>query len=124
MYIYLNPNPQELKTYDCVIRAISIATDKSWYEVYVGVCLKGLELSMMPSTNGVWGEYLKDLGFTRHIIPDTCPTCYTIKDFCGEHFKGTYILGTGTHAVAVIDGDYYDAWDSGNEIPIYYFSKE
>ena len=32
-----------------------------------------------------------------------------------------YLIGTGSHAVAVIDGDYYDSWDSGNEIPAYFW---
>lgn len=111
-------------TEDCTIRAISIATDKSWDETYIDVCIKGFVMKRMPSTNSVWAEYLKDQGFSRHIIPDTCPHCYTVRDFCGEYFKGTYVLGTGSHAVAVIDGNYYDAWDSGDEVPLYYFTKE
>lgn len=123
MYVYNNPNPRQLKTGDCVIRAIAIAMNKSWYESYVGVCLKGLEMSMMPSDNGVWGEFLKNNGFKRRIVSDTCPQCYTVRDFCSEHFKGTYILGTGSHAIACVDGDYYDTWDSGDEIPIYYFTE-
>lgn len=124
MYIKSNPNPDNLMTEDCTIRAISIATDKSWDETYIDVCIKGFVMKRMPSTNSVWAEYLKDQGFSRHIIPDTCPHCYTVRDFCGEYFKGTYVLGTGSHAVAVIDGDYYDAWDSGDEVPLYYFTKE
>lgn len=124
MYIKSNPNPDNLMTEDCTIRAISIATDKSWDETYIDVCIKGFVMKRMPSTNSVWAEYLKDQGFSRHIIPDTCPHCYTVRDFCGEYFKGTYVLGTGSHAIAVIDGDYYDAWDSGDEVPLYYFTKE
>ena len=124
MYIKSNPNPDNLMTEDCTIRAISIATDKSWDETYIDVCVKGFVMKRMPSTNSVWAEYLKDQGFSRHIIPDTCPHCYTVRDFCGEHFRGTYVLGTGSHAIAVIDGNYYDAWDSGDEVPLYYFTKE
>ena len=124
MYIRTNPNPDNLMTEDCTIRAIAIATDKSWDETYIDVCIKGFVMKRMPSTNSVWAEYLKEQGFTRHIIPDTCPHCYTVRDFCGEYFKGTYVLGTGSHAVAVIDGNYYDAWDSGDEVPLYYFAKE
>lgn len=124
MYIKSNPNPDNLMTEDCTIRAISIATDKSWDETYIDVCIKGFVMKRMPSTNSVWAEYLKDQGFSRHIIPDTCPHCYTVRDFCGEYFKGTYVLGTGSHAIAVIDGNYYDAWDSGDEVPLYYFTKE
>ena len=37
---------------------------------------------------------------------------------------GKYIVATGTHAVAVVNGDYYDAWDSGHVMPIYYYTKE
>ena len=28
------------------------------------------------------------------------------------------------HVVTVQDGKYYDTWDSGNEIPVYYWEKE
>ena len=38
--------------------------------------------------------------------------------------KGIFVLGTGSHAVTVIDGNYFDAWDSGKETPVYYFEKE
>lgn len=80
-------------------------------------------MSDMPSSNPVWGSYLKQNGFLQESIPNTCPDCYTIEDFCRDHPKGIYILGTGTHVVCVVDGDHFDAWDSGNEIPIYYFRR-
>ena len=41
-----------------------------------------------------------------------------------EHSRGTYVVGTGTHAIAVVDGCYYDAWDSGNEIVLYYWKRK
>ena len=44
--------------------------------------------------------------------------------FCRMYPKGTYVIGTGTHAVCVIDGDYYDTGDSGDEIPQYFWKKE
>lgn len=124
MYIFKNPNPSGSYVGDCVIRAISIATNKSWYEVYVELCLQGLMMYDMPSSNRVWNEYLKTEDFKRYIVPNDCPGCYTVKDFCSEHFKGTYILGTGTHVIAVKDGNYYDTWDSGDESPIWYWTKE
>ena len=124
MYIHANPNPQGSYVGDCVIRAIALATDKSWYDVYVDLAVQGLSMSDMPSSNRVWAEYLKNEGWRRHIIPDTCPECYTVRDFAGEHFKGTYILGTGSHVIAVKNGDIYDSWDSSNETPIVYWTKE
>jgi len=75
----------------------------------------------MPSSNGVWGLYLFKLGFTPFLLPDSCPECITIREFAKQFPKGTYIIGTGMHAVAVIDGNYYDTWDSGSLSPSYFF---
>ena len=78
----------------------------------------------MMSSNAVWGAYLYDQGFRRYIIPNTCPDCYSVKDFCEDNPKGEFMLATGTHVIAVEDGNYYDTWDSGDEVPIFYWRKE
>lgn len=123
MFIYQNPNPVNNLTGDCVIRAISIATNHSWDYVYLDLALYGYYRKDMQSSNNLWDDYLYDKGFRRYIIPNDC-RCYTVRDFCADNPEGTFILATGTHVIAVIDGDYYDTWNSGNEIPIYYFKKE
>ena len=123
MYTYYNPNPKQKRVGDCVIRAICKATDQSWDDVYTQLCLQGLKMSDMPSSNPVWGSYLKQKGFLQVTIPNTCPDCYTVEDFCKEHPQGVYVLGTGTHAVCVADGCIWDAWDSSQEIPVYYFRR-
>jgi len=123
MYIPFNPNPKGKFVGDCVIRAIVKATGLPWNKVYEEVTHTGYTLKDMPSSNHVWSSYLRDKGFHRYIIPDSCPDCYTVQDFCYDNPVGTFILGTGTHAVAVVDGNYYDSWDSGDEVPIYYFER-
>lgn len=123
-YVEVNPNPFGRDTGDCVIRAISIAENRSWDDVYLDMMVRGFFEKDMVETNGFWNAYLKDLGYTRHIIPDTCPDCYSVRQFADDNPQGIFILGTGTHAVAVIDGNYVDAWDSGNKIPIFYWRKE
>lgn len=123
-YVHFNPNPIGKRVGDCVIRAISKLTNQSWADTYIGITLKGYELCDMPSSNSVWAAYLRQLGYRRYVIDDTCPDCYTIEDFCRENPTGTYLLATGSHVVTVIDGNYYDAWDSGAEIPIYCWTKE
>lgn len=123
MFVFCNPNPEKSLVGDCVIRAISIALNQDWQTTYLGVTVKGFELYDMPSSNNVWGAYLEEKGFERLSIPNTCPNCYTIKDFCKDNPKGIYIIGTGSHAVAIIDGNYYDTWDSGDEVPIYFFER-
>lgn len=124
MFIYYNPNPQKNIVGDCVIRAISKITQQSWEKTYSDICDKGYELKDMPSSNEVWGAYLLEIGFIRNIIPNTCPDCYTVEDFCYEHPRGKYILATGSHVIAVENGNYFDTWNSGQEVPIYYFIKK
>lgn len=124
MYIYFNPNPEGRATNDCVIRAISKVTNRDWERTYIGICLQGLLLHDMPDTNHVWSEYLFHQGFVRDVIPNTCPNCYTVKDFCRDNPIGVFLLAAGGHVVAVIDGDYYDAWDSGNEVPLYFWRRD
>jgi hypothetical protein len=34
-----------------------------------------------------------------------------------------YVLGIGDHVVCAVNGDWYDAWDSGAEIPAYYWER-
>lgn len=119
-----NNNPHGLNVGDCVIRAISKALNQSWETTYLDLASVGYDLADMPSSNAVANSYLRSKGFRRYIIPNTCPDCYRFSDFAGEYFKGTYILGTGTHVACVIDGVLYDSWDSSDEIPIYYYAYE
>ena len=123
MYVFSNPNPAGQLVGDCVIRAIAIATKNDWETVYARVSLQGYLMNDMPSSNAVWGAYLRTLGFKREAIPNTCPECYTVNDFCEDNPEGVFIVATGNHVVAVVDGDYYDTWDSGDELPIYYWRK-
>lgn len=124
MYVFANPNPHKLITDDCVIRAISLAEGKPWEDVYIELMVEGYIEKELPNANGVWGQYLVDRGYTRHALPDTCPICYTLRQFCIDHPHGTYVVGTGTHAVCVIESDYFDTWDSGQTTPLYYFTME
>ena len=124
MFRQYNANPTGKHTNDCTVRAISKALDRSWRYVYSGICLAGYEAFDMPSSNAVWGAFLREQGFKRYIIPNTCPDCYTVEDFCNDHPVGTFILATGSHVVTVINGDFYDTWNSGGETPIFYFKKE
>lgn len=121
---YYNPNPRSNLVGDCVIRALSLALNQDWDETYLRVTAKGYELKDMPSSNTIWTAYLKSKGFKAYIIPNECPICYTVKEFCRDNSKGLFVLATGAHVITCIDGDYYDTWDSGSEIPIYFLKKE
>lgn len=123
-YVNFSNNPLRRNTGDCVIRAISVAERISWDDAFWLLAKKAFELADVMTSNATWSALLKELGYQRYVIPDKCPDCYSIEQFADDHRKGTFIVGTGTHAVAVVNGDYYDSWKSGDEIPMYYFKKE
>lgn len=121
-YIYYNPNPKGKKTTDCVIRAICKITGLDWESVYLELSAIALTEFEMPSSNYIWEKYLRSLGFSKTLLPITCPDCYTVRELAIDHPTGKYFACTGSHVVAVVNGDYYDAWDSGDEVVSYYFS--
>lgn len=125
-YIYYNNNPISLHTGDCVIRACSIASGMSWDATYNKIADLGQSMGLMPDKGAVWGAFLRQRGFYREIIPNSCPDCYTVRKFAKDHPEGTYVLavdGNPGHVVCVKNGDYFDIWDSGDEIPTYYYYK-
>lgn len=123
-YVQYNANPINRRAGDCTVRAISKALDQSWEYTFLDMSLQGFVLYDMPSANHVWGAYLRTKGFERKRIPDSCPDCYTVKDFCDDHSKGTYILALDGHVVTVIDGCYIDTWNSGDEQVIFYWQRK
>ncbi len=117
-FVFHNENPKKLRTGDCVIRAIAKVLDAEWHDIYNDIAIQGAEMCDMPDSNEVWSTYLRENGFKVSVVPDTCPTCYTVKDFCRDNPKGRYLLASGNHLVAAIDGNYYDTYDSGSVIVI------
>lgn len=121
MWVQANPNPLKKEVPDCVIRAISIALNQPWVQTFDELYSVARAEFNMPSADTVWGKYLYMKGFEPFVLPYTCPKCLTIKQFANEFPEGIYIIGTGSHAVAVIQGNYYDSWDSGSEIVTFFW---
>lgn len=128
-WVEYNPNPRQTRrgkprrVGDCVVRALSAALGISWEEAYCRLCVQGFCDGDMPSSDSVWGHLLQNAGFRRIRLPDLCPECYSVAEFAADNPHGIFVIGTGQHAVAVLDGDYFDAWDSGDEIPAFIWEK-
>lgn len=122
-YIYYNANPDDKYVMDCVIRAIATVFNTTWDAVALDLTKIQLVKHNLQNSDEVWGEYLAINGFRRGFIPDTCPHCYTLKQFCIDHPKGVYVVGTGEHVIAVINGDYYDTMDTGDSVIRYYWER-
>lgn len=119
-----NNNPAGRRVGDCAVRAVSVALGVSWETAYLMIATMGFNLADMPSSNAVWGAVLRQNGFYREAINNTCPNCYTAADFAKEHQNGIYVLGFGNHVATIKDGVIYDSWDSSQEIPQYYWYRK
>lgn len=122
---YFNENPYQRSVGDCAVRAVSKALGQTWEQTYVELCLEGFLMGDLPNSDTVWSRYLRRHGFKRYLIPDECPDCMTVERFAEENPEGVFVLSMpGRHVVTVIDGQFWDSWNSSNEVPEYYFAKE
>ena len=126
MYEFYNPNPvrPEGGAGDCAIRAISKALNVSWEKAYVMLSLNGFLMGEIPNSDLVWGSVLRQHGFVREIVPNTCPDCYTVEEFCDDHPEGIYVIKSQDHVATVVDGRLFDSWDSSMNTPIYVWRKD
>lgn len=125
MWIKYNPNPLGKEVGDCTIRAIATAQNLAWDEVFDLLVTKAKVMADMPSSDMVWGQLLYDMGYERYTAPNLCKygKCYTVSDFANENPHGTYLVCPKEHVVAVINGDWYDTWDSGNKTILFFWKR-
>lgn len=124
MFIKENLNPQNKNVGDCVIRAISKVLNQSWERTYLELAVYGYSMADLQSADAVWGQYMSDKGFKRAVLPTDCPNCLTVREFSKKYKDGRYLLFVGEHVVAVVNGAYYDTWDSGDRVVIYFLKRE
>lgn len=119
-----NPNPTGRNVGDCAVRAITVALGIDWEKAFTVLCVNAFQMGDLPNSDAVWGSVLRQNGFYRTSIPDTCPDCYSAEDFAEEHPIGVFVLGFGGHVATVKDGMIYDAWDSSHELPQFVWYKK
>lgn len=124
MWTRYEPNPVRTGAIDCAVRAISKALDISWEKAYVMLSVNGFLMGDVPNANYVIGSVLRENGFKRKNLPDECPDCFTVADFCERFPQGVYVVFSQEHVATVLDGILFDSWDSSNKIPLYFWSKE
>ena len=121
---YHNQNPKNRITGDCVIRALSTATEIPYNDVV-------MEMAKIQCETGYdqpIDQFLKLHGWVKCKQPRKSDnTKYTGKQFCEIIMKDKQRLGLttdnrkriianigGHHIVAIIDGKVWDMWDSTN----------
>ena len=125
-YEYYQPNTKDIKDEygDCVIRAITKATNKSWLEVFDDMIPVSREMQVPFNCKPCYSKYLENLGFKYFGISNAKGTKRpTVENFAKEHKDGTYILRVANHIVTCSNGKYFDTWDCGRKSLYGYWQK-
>ena len=110
MYKYKNTNPYNRNIDDCVVRAISTLTNRSWNEVFD-------ELSYLASKDGYMFDnviFVEDYLDDRY--PRECHYSKTVEEFAKEYPVGKYAVTMNGHITAIIDGTIYDTFNPAKRI--------
>ena len=117
---YHNQNPHNRITTDCVIRAISTATEIPYNQVVMEMAELQCKTGYDDGDKKLYDMYLKSKGWVKNPQPRKDDnTKYTGKEFCEEiqthrHWYNPEIIANigGGHVVAIMFGKVYDTWDS------------
>ena len=118
-YKYYQPNDKDLKDKvgDCQIRALSKALKLSWLETFdliLPICREQQVMDIFSCDLKKTQAALERIGFYYTGVSNKKGTKRpTVSSFAKDHPFGTYIAVVANHVVAVVDGFYYDTWDSG-----------
>lgn len=126
-YKYYQPNKKDIKDEygDCVIRSLTKALDMDWMQVFEELLPYAREMQCMPNSKPCYERYLADKGLVYKGISNAKGTKRpTVDRFAKDHPSGIYVLRVAHHLVTVIDGFYYDTWDSGHKSLYGYWKKE
>ena len=94
----------------------------TWEDAYDMAADFGMECAALPNDNKVVDKVLTEkFKYTAHKLSkeERC----TVKEFAVANPCGTYILKVHGHVVALVDGLYYDSWDSGDKKVTMYYQK-
>lgn len=124
-FIQVNENPKNLRTQDCVIRALSKATGKSWDDVYKELCDIGFKKKRLPNDSHVYKAFLKQYGFESHNSErDEDGKRISVLDFSNRcDSNKVYVIHTRKHLTVIYKNDIYDTWNTSYETTGKYYSK-
>ena len=104
-YKFHNANSRGRYVNDCVVRAISVAENKTWDETYE-------ELSDLAQYHGI---LLDDVNFVEPLLDGKYPRvcCYDtlVGEFAETHPIGTYLVTMRGHITCVLNGTVIDTFD-------------
>lgn len=114
MFCYYNANPLGRKVNDCTVRAISLATGKSWDETYDWLSLYAKSQAIMMDEIQYIDEFLES-NFEK-LCGCKESIKVTIAQFLETNPFGTFLITMNGHITCCIDGCIYDTFDPSERI--------
>ena len=113
-----NPNPKERNIGDCTIRSYCAAFNISWdqaFDIASKVAKEESSLIQYVADKVLQEEFhcIIDEKYNKKTVKGK--DRITVNEFAMTHPYGIYILHVRQHQVTVIDGMYWDSWDSGDK---------
>ena len=113
-FVNYNANPKNKKTGDCVIRSISTALDKDYWEVVEDLMKVYKKTGHIINSKQCFQKYLKELGYEMQKMPRKPDnTRYNIQQFTRELAKPNkkYIISVANHLTCIKNLELIDLWD-------------
>jgi hypothetical protein len=116
-FVKHNENPKGREIGDCVIRALSKATGKSWDEVYDELYVIGKKKKRMMNDPKVYKVFLENNNFTLSPARrNECGKMISVEEFSRNVDVDTmYVIHTRKHLTVVFNGDIYDTWNTSSQ---------
>ena len=107
MFKYYNANPLGRHVNDCTVRAIALATRRSWYEVFDELSRYARKEAITFSEIEFINDYL-DQRYERYCANKGETQ---LKDFLDLKLEGRWLITMSGHITCAIDGVCYDTFD-------------
>ena len=115
-YVYYNANPADKVTNDCVIRALAVAFDKPWIDVFDELTSIARENFDVATSKDIYTKYL-ELHQAEYIkTMEKGKKRLSGEDFARQYKSGIYILRMANHLTVCVGGVIYDTWDCSGKM--------
>ena len=110
MFRYYNANPYGNNISDCVIRSISVLTNRNWHDVYDELSDLAGDVGLLFSNVNFVEDYLDKR------YPRECHYSKTVGEFAKEYPYGKYAITMENHITSLVNGDIIDTFDPSNKV--------
>ncbi|MEG2086117.1 MAG: hypothetical protein RR054_04405 [Clostridia bacterium] len=118
-----NVNPKKRKTGDCVVRALTVATNKKYEDIYKELFEISLKTGYMLNEKRVEDKLLEKYSFIKHKQPRKVDnTKYTIGEIDLINNSKIIVVRCARHLTVIISGKVIDIWDCRNKCISNYYT--